>query len=179
MVAAGIVTVGMPSNIVIRPGGETDSPLLVELLDEAVAWMVARGQTGQWGDKPVADRVNGYEWVRGLASDSGLRIAELDHIPVGALIVGNAPEYAPAIDRSELYINMLVTSRGHAGKQLGSALIEAAIEEGRTADREVLRVDCWAGTPTLVAWYERQGFKRTATYDIDGWKGQIFAMPLR
>ncbi|HEY4915332.1 MAG TPA: hypothetical protein VIH92_00330, partial [Solirubrobacteraceae bacterium] len=96
MVAAGIVTVGMPSNIVIRPGGETDSPLLVELLDEAVAWMVARGQTGQWGDKPVADRVNGYEWVRGLASDSGLRIAELDHIPVGALIVGNAPEYAPA-----------------------------------------------------------------------------------
>jgi len=169
----------MHSKIVIRPGRETDSPLLVELLDEAVAWMVARGQTGQWGNERVADRVDGAEWVRGLASDSGLRIAELDHIPVGALIVGNAPDYAPAIDRSELYVNMLVTSRRRAGKQLGSALINAAIEEGRAADREVLRVDCWAGAPTLVAWYERQGFKRTDTYDIDGWNGQIFSMPLR
>jgi GNAT superfamily N-acetyltransferase len=179
MVAAGIVTVGMHSNIVIRPGSETDGQLLVEFLDEAVAWMVARGETGQWGDKPVADRPNGAEWVHGFASDSGLRIAELDHIPAGALVVGNAPEYAPAIERSELYVKMLITSRRHAGKQLGSALIRAAIEEGRTADREVLRVDCWAGAPTLVAWYERQGFKRTDTYDIDGWKGQIFSMPLR
>jgi len=179
MAAADILTVDMHSKIVIRPGRETDCPLLVELLDEAVAWMVARGQTGQWGNKAVADRVDGAEWVRGLASDSGLRIAELDHTPVGALIVGNAPEYAPATDRSELYVNMLITSRRHAGKQLGSALIKAAIEEGRTADREVLRVDCWAGAPTLVAWYERQGFKRTDTYDIDGWNGQIFSMPLR
>jgi GNAT superfamily N-acetyltransferase len=138
-----------------------------------------RGQTGQWGDKRVADRVDGAEWVRGLASDSGLRIAELEHIPVGALIVGDAPEYASVIHCSELYLNMLVTSRGHAGKQLGSALIKAAIEEGRAADREVLRVDCWAGAPTLVAWYERQGFKRTDTYHVDGWKGQIFSMPLR
>ena len=133
----------------------------------------------QWGDKPVADRLNGDEWIRGLASDSGLRIAELDCIPVGALIVGETPEYAPAIDRRQLYLNLIITSRRHAGKQLGSALVNAAIEEARAADREVLRVDCWAGAPTLVAWYERQGFKRTATYEIGGWEGQIFAMPLR
>lgn len=39
----------MHSRIDIRPGGEADSPLLVELFDEAVAWMLARGHTGQWG----------------------------------------------------------------------------------------------------------------------------------
>ncbi len=169
----------MHPKIVIRSGSETDSALLVDLLDEAVAWMVARGQTSQWGDKPVADRPNGAEWVHGLASDSGLRIAELDHVPVGALIVGDTPDYASAIDQRELYINLLITSRRHAGMQLGSALVTAAIEEGRATDREVLRVDCWADAPSLVAWYERQGFKRTDRYDIDGWQGQILAMALR
>ena len=35
----------------------------------------------------------------------------------------------------------------------------------------VLRVDCWAGAPTLVGWYERQGFVRAGTFDYHGWIG--------
>lgn len=166
------------SEIVTRLGSETDYPFLVALFDEAVAWMVARGQTGQWGDRPVADRPNGDEWIRGLASDSGLRIAEANEIPAGALIVGEAPEYAPAIDSSELYINLIITSRRYARKAIGSTLVGAAIKEGRATNCDLLRVDCWAGAPNLVAWYERQGFKRTDKYDIDGWKGQILSMSL-
>jgi hypothetical protein len=29
-----------------------------------------------------------------------------------------------------------------------------------------------------VAWYERQGFERSGTFDVDGWIGQVFAMRL-
>ena len=168
----------MHSSIQIRLGSEADTQLLIGFFDEAVAWMVARGQTGQWGDRPVASRPNGVAWVRGLAGSGGLRIAELDHAPAGALIVGAAPEHIPSIDRPELYINLLITSRRHAGKQLGSTLVKAAIDEALAADRQVLRVDCWAGASTLVAWYERQGFNRTETFDHNGWSGQILSMPL-
>ena len=27
-------------------------------------------------------------------------------------------------------------------------------------------------------WYERQGFQRAGTFDVDGWIGQVFAMRL-
>ncbi len=34
----------------------------------------------------------------------------------------------------------------------------------------------WAGAPPLVAWYERQGFARSGTFEVTGWKGQVFSM---
>ena len=72
----------------IRRGGPGDADAVIALFDEAVAWMVARGQTGQ------------------------------------------------------------------------------------------LRVDCWAGAPKLVGFYEAQGFVRDGTFDVRGWPGQVFVMRL-
>ena len=46
------------------------------------------------------------------------------------------------------------------------------------AGAAVLRVDCWAGAPPLVAWYERQGFRRSGRFDVRGWIGQVFTMRL-
>jgi len=48
----------------------------------------------------------------------------------------------------------------------------------RAAGAGVLRVDCWAGAPALVARDERQGFERSGTFDVDGWIGQVFTMRL-
>ena len=42
----------------------------------------------------------------------------------------------------------------------------------------LLRVDCWAGAPKLVAFYEAQGFVRDGTFDVNGWPGQVFSMRL-
>src|SRR5215213_612406 len=38
----------------IRRGGPGDAEAVIALFDEAVAWMVARGQTGQWGSEPMS-----------------------------------------------------------------------------------------------------------------------------
>jgi hypothetical protein len=56
----------------------------------------------------------------------------------------------------------------------GCSLPLHAVEQGA----ELMRVDCWAGAPPLVHWYERQGFRRTETFDVDGWAGQVFEQPL-
>ena len=66
---------------------------------------------------------------------------------------------------AERYIEALVSSRAHAGRDIGGALVRRAIEETRAAGIALLRVDCWAGAPPLVAWYERQGFHRSGTFD--------------
>ena len=38
----------------IRRGGPADADAVIGLFDEAVLWMVARGQTGQWGAEPMS-----------------------------------------------------------------------------------------------------------------------------
>jgi len=80
------------------------------------------------------------------------------------------------IAEPERYIDALVTSRRHAGLGVGAELIAAAVQETRAAGVPMLRVDCWAEAPALVAWYERQGFTKTGGFDVDGWRGQVFEM---
>lgn len=161
----------------LRPGGAGDLPWLLGLFDEAVAWMVARGQPGQWGTEPWSETERGRARAAGLCQGGGLRIAIRHGEDVAALVVGEAPHYVPAIDAPELYVQLLLVSRRHAHLGIGAWLVRRAIDEARERGAGVLRVDCWAGAPTLVAWYERQGFQGAGTFTVnDGWPGQIFAM---
>ena len=48
--------------------------------------------------------------------------------------------------------------------------------EARTAGLPLLRVDCWRDAPSLVEWYERQGFRRSGTFEVNGWRGQVLSM---
>ena len=157
----------------IRPGGPGDAKAVLDLFDEAVAWLVARGQTGQWGTEPFSAFERRIERVREWAGGEGLRIAEISGVPVGALVLGSRPPWVEPAASPELYVEALVTSRSHAGQDIGAALIRRAVEETRAAGLTLLRVDCWAGAPPLVAWYERQGFTRSGTFDVDGWQGQV------
>jgi GNAT superfamily N-acetyltransferase len=157
----------------MRRGGPADEDALLALFDEAVAWMVARGQPGQWGERPFSERPEARARVREFAQSEGLWIAERDGEPVGALIVGVHPPHVEPIDRSELYIELLISSRRHAGHGIGARLVRLADDLAAERGVEVLRVDCWAGAPTLVGWYEARGFARSGTFDVRGWPGQV------
>jgi hypothetical protein len=57
--------------------------------------------------------------------------------------------------------------------------VRQAALEARTDGSQVLRVDCWAGAPELVSWYERQGFTRSGAFTLnDGWCGQLLEIAL-
>ena len=160
----------------IRVGGPPDAQAVLDLFDEAVAWLVARGQTGQWGTEPFSAFERRIERVREWAGGDGLRIAEISGVPVGALVLGRRAPWVEPTEEPELYVEALVTSRRDAGQDIGGALIRRAVEETRAAGLRLLRVDCWAGAPPLVAWYERQGFIRSGTFVVDGWQGQVFSL---
>lgn len=161
----------------IRRGGPADAPAILDLLDGAVAWMNARGNTEQWGTVPYSRIPGAPERVDHYTTDCLPYVAELDGVPVGALVLDTGPSpkmpIAPA-GEPERYVRLLVSDRGRAGLGIGSVLLEHAAEETRRAGVDLLRVDCWAGGGgELVAYYERNGFSRTDPFLTGTWPGQV------
>ncbi|MFE5720947.1 GNAT family N-acetyltransferase [Streptomyces erythrochromogenes] len=163
----------------IRPGGPADAPALLDMLDSAVAWMNARGNTEQWGTTPYSRRPGGPERVERYTTENTPYVAELDGVPVGALVLDHGPSpqlpIAPA-GEPERYVRLLVSDRRHAGRGIGAALLAHAAEETRRAGIALLRVDCWAGGGgELVAFYERNGFAPAERFLSGDWPGQVLA----
>ncbi|AQT75083.1 GNAT family N-acetyltransferase [Streptomyces sp. fd1-xmd] len=166
----------------IRPGGPADAPALLEMLDSAVAWMNARGNTEQWGTIPYSQRPGGTERVERYTTENTPYVAELAGVPVGALVLDSGPSpqlpIAPA-GEPERYVRLLVSDRRYAGRGIGAALLAHAAEETRRAGIALLRVDCWAGGGgELVAFYVRSGFTPTEPFLSGDWPGQVLARRL-
>ncbi|MEU3464037.1 GNAT family N-acetyltransferase [Streptomyces sp. NPDC006733] len=163
----------------IRPGGPADAPAMLQMLDAAVAWMNARGNTEQWGTTPYSQKPGGVERVERYTTQNDPYIAELAGRPVGALVLdcGPSPQLpiAPAAE-PERYVRLLVSDRRCAGRGIGARLLDHAAEVTRRAGVDLLRVDCWAGGGGgLVAFYERNGFRPTERFLVERWPGQVLA----
>ena len=160
----------------IRRGDERDVPVLLGLYDEAVAWMVSRGNTEQWGTEPFSTQPRKVAGIRKTVAGGDLWLAEVGGEPVGALIVSDRPQPSvPPVDEPELYVRLLLVSRRHAGARIGTALLDFARDEARTRGVSLMRVDCHAGgTGDLVRYYARHGFTPTETFTVGTWSGQVF-----
>jgi GNAT superfamily N-acetyltransferase len=170
----------MSESLLVRCGRATDADAVLGLWDAAIAWLEARGQTEQWGTEPASARPTCREAVNEWASGQGLRIAALDGEPVGVcVVVESCPNYVPPTELRDSYLFFLVADRMHAGQGIGTTLVEHAAREARADGSELLRVDCWAGAPDLVRWYEHNGFVKTDTFTVSGgWHGQVLEMVL-
>ncbi|HWD83208.1 MAG TPA: GNAT family N-acetyltransferase [Kribbella sp.] len=167
----------------IRRAGRDDVPAVLALLDGATMWLVARGRTDQWGTRMHSTSPQRIAQITGFADDGGLWVGEADGRVVGALAVGTALPYVPAVDEPELYVRLLVSERASAGQNVGGVLLDHARDLAREAGVGLLRVDCFAGGDgALVRYYERQGFTRTETFsEFSGpaeWRGQVLAQRL-
>jgi GNAT superfamily N-acetyltransferase len=159
----------------IRPGDLADVPVLLALGDEAVAWMVARGNTRQWGTEPWSARPRQVAAVPRMIENGDLTIAELAGEPVGALVTSGEPGRGVApVDEPELYVNLLLTSRRYAGRGIGARLLDHARSQAVAKGVALVRVDCYrGGDGSLVRYYERNGFVRTQEFMVGEWPGQI------
>ena len=162
----------------IQQGTAADADRLLALFDDAVAWLVARGQTGQWGSEPFSARPNTVERVRGWLAADDLWFATDDGSDAGAILLGDAHDYVPPPAVPELYVKVLLTAAAYRNQGVGARLIAHAGDLARSQGAEQLRVDCWAGVDALPAAYERLGFTRTGSFDVDGWPGAILVRPL-
>ncbi|MFD8072227.1 GNAT family N-acetyltransferase [Streptomyces sp. NPDC059718] len=164
----------------IRTGGPEDLPATLALLDGAVAWLTARGHTGQWGTRPWSSRPPAVERVARYAKEYLLRAAVADGRVVGVCVLAEEkPDYAPPVEGRELYLRLLVTDRALSGSGIGAALVEDAVAETRRRGIPLLRVDCYAGGEgRLVRQYEALGFTGAEPFTVpqaEGapWPGRI------
>ncbi|MFI5807172.1 GNAT family N-acetyltransferase [Streptomyces sp. NPDC051561] len=168
------------SGVRIRPGRPGDVPAVLDMLDGAVEWMNARGNTEQWGTTPYSRKAGGAERVRHYMEECEPHIAEVDGLPVGAMVLSGGPSPTmtgiPAVDEPERYVRLLITDRKQAGLGIGAVLLAHAVEETRRAGVDLLRVDCWAGGGgELVRYYERCGFTATGPFQKGSWPGMVLA----
>ncbi len=169
------------ADLEIRPGGADDAAKLLALFDDAVAWLVARGQTGQWGSEPFSAAPARVERAEGWAAGGGRWFAVPSGdgaAPAGAIVLGEAHDYIPAADRPEIYVQVLLTAAAWRGRGVGARLIDHAVAVGRERGVERLRVDCWDGVAALPAQYERLGFMRVGSFGVGDWPGAILVRAL-
>ncbi|MGY1619818.1 GNAT family N-acetyltransferase [Geodermatophilus sp. SYSU D00691] len=157
----------------VRTGGVDDLPAVLGLLDGAVAWLVAQGRTGQWGDRPWSESAQRVERTRALIGAGELLLLDRDGAAVAALVHGpRAHDYVPRAEEDEDYVLLLVgdpTARG-----AGRRLLDEAWDRARARGVGRQRVDCYGGDDgKLVRFYESAGFTRTATFEVGGWPGQL------
>lgn len=165
----------------VRHGSADDVRRLLALFDDAVAWMVARGQTGQWGSEPFSVKPSRVGRAQEWAASGGLWFAvaaDAGNEPAGAIVLGDAPDYVPPADCREVYVQVLLTASAWRGRGVGARLIEHAVAVARDQDAARLRVDCWDGVPALPSQYERLGFTRVGSFTVGDWPGAILTRAL-
>lgn len=168
------------SEVRLRRGDQSDEPFLLGMFDEAVAWLAARGRTGQWGEKPWSTEPRRVRQVRSTVGEGDLWIAEIGGRAVGGIVLGpHPPPHVPESEESEVYVHLLITSRRFAGLGVGSHLLAHAREHAARQGISLLRVDCWGGGDRrLVEYYRGAGFTPTVTFDRNGWSGQVLQLRL-
>jgi GNAT superfamily N-acetyltransferase len=143
----------------------------------AVGW--SHGRSGQWGAEPFSAASERVERVHAWAAGGGLWIAEQAGVAVGAMVLGEAPAYVPPASAPEVYVQVLVTVREHAGQGVGRALLGHAHGEAVRQEARLLRVDCWAGGDgALVRYYQACGFTPTVRFRVGEWEGQLLEQHL-
>jgi GNAT superfamily N-acetyltransferase len=165
------------SQFVVRRGDVTDARILLDLFDGAIAWMVSRNATEQWGSTPFSQVPARVETIEKWAASGGLRIGEhREHPgrPAAAMVLGVAQPYVSPTTEPELYVVVLIGSREPFARGAGRHLLRVAEQEAREQDLGRLRVDCFAGNDgALVRFYESCGFVRTETFTVRDWPGQV------
>ncbi|GAA4240399.1 GNAT family N-acetyltransferase [Actinomadura meridiana] len=166
----------------IRVGKLEDVPAVLKLYDGAVEWLVASGRSQQWGTNPWSESPKAIERVKRFARSGGMRVVEHEGDIVGAMRLGDAPRFLPAVDEPELFLEALVIDRRCAGLGVGTALLDQARAEAVEKGISLLRLECWSGGDQgLVRYYERAGFVQTGHVKSDfheGWEGAILSQRL-
>ncbi|MEU8249737.1 GNAT family N-acetyltransferase [Nonomuraea sp. NPDC048916] len=158
----------------IREGGLEDVAVVLGMFDSAVAFLVARGRTGQWGGEPFTGDPRRTAQVEGWAGSGGMRIAEVGGEPAGCVVVGAPHDYVAPAPEPELYVQALVIDQRFSGRGVGRALLDWALEEAARRGVGLVRVDCYAGDDgRLVAYYEGCGFTRAEPFAVGGWPGMV------
>lgn len=156
--------------VALRRATVADTATVVALYDEAVAWLVARGRTDQWGSTPFSELPDTVALIRSRAAGGDMWLAENGARVLGAIVLDRAaPRYVthPAGEPA-IHVSGFITSRAPEARTVGRLLLDHARATARGRGIGLLRLDCYAGGDgALVAYYESAGFIRIDTFTVE------------
>ena len=172
----------------LLPAGQIDEAL--DLLDEAAAWLRARGVGSQWPTSfrdPSASDVNrdrlgelrkyadlGQLWVLRDSGHGGQAVATatVTHLPdmdfASQWPDGTSGHHFATSLWDARYLCRMAVSRSVSGQGVGAVMVDFAGWLARNAGVSTLRLDCSKTNTKLHTYYEGIGFKRVGTAEVPG-----------
>lgn len=142
--------------VTVRPARPDEGPAVLSVLDEAAAWLAARG-VDQW---PPSFRP---EWIEPGLGAGRMWLAQAGSVAVATFALDWTGPLWPD-DGAAGYLHRFAVRRGHAG--IGATLLDWVDGEVRRQGRELLRLDCGTGNGRLRDYYEAAGFEHRGDVEI-------------
>lgn len=136
----------------LTPAAPEEVGIVVELLEQAAAWLYEQGITDQWS------RTVDPAWLAAGIDSGETWLARLDGTVVGTLTLNWSDPLWTDLGPVDVagYVHRLTVRRDTRG--LGKALLDWAGEQIRAHGRELLRLDCVTRNTRLNDYYRAAGF---------------------
>lgn len=156
-----------------------DMPAILALFDEAVTWLVSRGQEKQWGTTPFSEVPSFRERFTQWLDAEALYVARIAGSLVGTIALSETvPTYAThlfdSFPASAFYLEAFTTSRSLAGRGLGRDLLRWAEQYAAAQGKSTIYLDCWAESPRLPDYYKQAGYVPHTEFNVGEWRGILF-----
>ncbi len=150
-------------------------PLVMEIVDEAAAWLHGRGITLQWPSPMPKDF---WGVVEKEIAKGEVYLARLaDGNAAGTLrFEWSDPELWARDPDGGGYVHTLGTRPWVHGHGIGAAMLMWAKEHVRAHGKPYLRLDCWGENEALVKYYSGLGFEYCGSVPDEGWSSALFQM---
>jgi GNAT superfamily N-acetyltransferase len=137
----------------VRLATPADVPLVAGMLDEATAYVRAKG-SDQWPVPFPQDE------LRGSVSRGELYVVDVDGQPAATFtLLLDDPWFWGTRPPDAVYLHKLAVRRTFAGRRLGERIVEWIVADAAARGREFVRLDCQRDLPGIRMYYERLGFE--------------------
>jgi GNAT superfamily N-acetyltransferase len=172
---------GVREVLEVRCASAGEFELAVEILEEAAAWVAARGQEG-WKPGSFRDEAGSGRRVLRDTLDAGeLFLAWTAGQAVGTVTLQSADAvYWPdAVDLADArYIHRLAVRGDAAGLGIGMALVRWSEGETAASGRPFVRLDCPARNPVLRDYYRGAGYQHRGDVTVADFRASLFEKAL-
>jgi len=161
--------------LTIDPAQPDELRVVIDILDEAAAWLHTKGITQQWHSPSLQSFV---EFMEKQIARGDVYLARIDGDAIGTFRFDWSDEelWADDPDGGGYVHSFAIRTCAH-GRGIGAAMMAWAKQHVREHGKKFLRLDCWGGNEPLKKYYAGLGFTFVKIVPEEDWVCATFEMP--
>jgi ribosomal protein S18 acetylase RimI-like enzyme len=164
--------------ILVEQATASDLNVVMEIIEDAGAWLCSKGITYQWPSKRPKE-----SWV---ATEEAIQNGQVyvARIQPSGCIVGTLrfewtdPHTWPEDPDSAAYVRSIAIRNNARGHRIGETLLKWAEEHARKNGKRYLRLHCCAENTRLCKYYEQMGFVFCGQVQLPRWVGALYQLEI-